>query len=551
MVEMGGTDAKLALEMPAAAPESASNHPQVGRPTAHLVLCLAAAFLSLGVLAASLLWPIWTGDATRSLGIYIPLVSIALILRAWRHARWEMRGTWWGVAPLLFAVLISRDGGNALQAFFVLPGERALTLLPLGLAVCSYGCGIVLLLGGFRVWRKTLFPVALLMLVNPVPTPFAKIDLPLQYLCAHTARAFAAAIGVHPSGSQLTLMFTPGFGMFIAPGCNGLRGAVTLAYIALIVGYLYRFSLNARSLSVLASIGLGYLFNLLRLCALVLFYRLGMRFEGLQQWATAVDYLIGGSLFFVAAILFARVVAWKKHRPEIDGDPENSCGPGHLMYWKGLVLAGVAIVAVVSCAPNLRAVARQRTEPYASIANVLPNRIGNFRLLRTWSERDWLNQVVYRWGAYSPAAGENEIDLGFWVGPGIHHPLACHLASGEQPSWHEIDRLPATPERSNSFQLDFYPDSGTLEASTVCSASGCGENVHLPPAEGGFTFASMGLHNFLVFPRVKPLPVIIRMQNFALIPPAERTRERMLLQMQSFISSVNAQDWTRFAKAAR
>ena len=147
-----------------------------------------------------------------------------------------------GLAPLVLRRHDDACRRECLADFlFCRPIEHS--LLQSGLTVYAYGCGIVLLLGGVGVWRRAAFPLALLLFVNPVPSEFlAQIDLPLQYLCAHTAHTFALAIGVHPEGNQLRLMFAPGFGMFIAPGCNGVRGAVTMGYLALILGYVYRFS---------------------------------------------------------------------------------------------------------------------------------------------------------------------------------------------------------------------------------------------------------------------------------------------------------------------
>ena len=208
---------------------------------------LVIGFSGLLLLAVALLWRIWTADALRSIGMYFPIVSVVLILRIWRGLDWETRGSWWGLLPLYYAVIMAREGGNALQAVAFTP-RIAVTLLPLGLTVFAYASGVVLLLGGVRVWRAALFPIALLLFVNPVPKAFELVDLPLQFVSAHAAQSFALAIGVHPDVNQLRLMFAPGFGMFIAPGCDGIRGAVTLGYLALILGYLYRFSMRARTL---------------------------------------------------------------------------------------------------------------------------------------------------------------------------------------------------------------------------------------------------------------------------------------------------------------
>ena len=38
------------------------------------------------------LWALWMTDALKSIGMFIPLVSFVLILRAWRSLGWEMEG---------------------------------------------------------------------------------------------------------------------------------------------------------------------------------------------------------------------------------------------------------------------------------------------------------------------------------------------------------------------------------------------------------------------------------------------------------------------------
>ena len=326
---------------------------------------LALSFAGLLLTASSLLWRIWTNDALRSIGIYFPIVSIILILRVWRKLHWEMRGTWWGLLPLYYAVIMAREGGNALQ-MVVFGKSMGFTLLPLGLTIFAYGSGIVLLLGGVRVSRAALFPLALLLFVNPVPTAFQLVDLPLQLFCARVARSFAVAIGVHPDVNQLRLMFAPSFGMFIAPGCDGIRGAVAMGYLALILGYLYRFSTGARVFSTIGAVALGYMFNLIRLCFLILFYRSALSFPSLQPHGTGADYLIGGVLFLIAAALFAGVVRWK--RPD-GGSPASSLWweaaslrennpQGQAPYWKGAIVSLLVVVSSFSSARELAVMAR-------------------------------------------------------------------------------------------------------------------------------------------------------------------------------------------------
>ena len=61
-----------------------------------------------------------------------------------------------------------------------------------------------------RLYRAALFPIVLIWFVNPIPHIFnVYVDLPLQRVSAHVARAFAIALGQPLSHDQLSLMFTP------------------------------------------------------------------------------------------------------------------------------------------------------------------------------------------------------------------------------------------------------------------------------------------------------------------------------------------------------
>src|SRR5271170_4263310 len=71
---------------------------------------LAAGISVLGLstiwLTASALWQLWTTDALKSIGMFVPLVSFVLILRAWRSLGWAMEGSWWGLAILVVTAVV-------------------------------------------------------------------------------------------------------------------------------------------------------------------------------------------------------------------------------------------------------------------------------------------------------------------------------------------------------------------------------------------------------------------------------------------------------------
>jgi exosortase J len=133
-------------------------------------------------------------------------------------------------------------------------------------------------------------------------------DLPLQHLGAQAARSFAGLLGVPVSGATLKLMFFHDqLGMFIAPSCNGLQGAVGMGGLELVIGHLRGMGFLPHTLMVAGAVALAYTFNLLRLCLLVLYYCLAHLLPVLGGYAVGADYVIGGTLFVLAAAFLLRV----------------------------------------------------------------------------------------------------------------------------------------------------------------------------------------------------------------------------------------------------
>ncbi len=307
------------------APLTASAEPQVREEQASDRLRITAAVaisLFLGVAGlfsisstCSALWVMWITDPLKSIGALIPIVSVILILRVWRSLRWTLQGTWWGLAVLAATIAVVHVRDQAVIEFVLSPAWT-IVLPPLSLVAVAYTAGFVLLFGGVRLLRAAWFPVALMWFVNPVPHFFNRyIDLPLQHASAVVARSFAHALGQALNPGQLSLMFTPKFGMFIAPGCNGIRGAVTMGFIALIAGYLYRLRVRQWALLTLSAVLLGYVFNFVRLCGLVFYYVIALRLPWLQDHAAMADYILGACLFFGATLLlFAALRRWSPSR---------------------------------------------------------------------------------------------------------------------------------------------------------------------------------------------------------------------------------------------
>ena len=441
-------------------------------------ICAAVGLFTIYGPVARLL-DIWQNDDLKSMGLIVPFVSFALILRTWRQIGWEADGSWWGFAVLAASALLMFFRDRTLLIVTV-NKDWLLQLPPLPLIAVVYAAGMVLLFGGKRLLRAAWFPVLFMWAVIPVPQTFSRaVDLPLQHASATVARAFAHALGQQLTQDKLRLMFTPNFGMFIAPGCNGIRGAITLGMAAIVVGYIYRFRWTVYAPVVAGAVLLGYLFNFLRLCLLVVYYKIALPYPWLQVRATGADYIIGGCLFVGAlAIFFTVANKLRRDLEEGAGLPKNA--PEKLAPGAPAVpyLAKVAAILLLSAIFGLDALHTYTAEAKALVQKpvlaTMPQYIGAFTLVRTWNDTLFGGTIVYTWGDYAPNGGGAHVALGIAPVFGVHDAEVCHIARGEDPTWHgQI----AAISRAGTVDLTAatYNNGATqwLEASTVCDGGTC------------------------------------------------------------------------------
>lgn len=267
-----------------------------------VLVTLAGGYWAMGAIFSDL-WQIWTTDGLRSIGMLIIPTSALLCFRAWEGFRLRADGEWWALGICAAALVLARIVGLGPIAFH-LNLYSGVRVIPEGLVLWAYATGVVLFFFGRKAYRRAWFPIALLLFVNPVPMFFQRmVDLPLQYVGAATARSFASWLGTPLDPDRLKLMFSPSLGMFVAPGCDGLRGSVAMGYLTVTLGYLRGLPSRVFGIYVASAIFFAYLCNLLRLCALVLCYKVALSISFLAEHMVAADYVIGGLIFLGAAFM--------------------------------------------------------------------------------------------------------------------------------------------------------------------------------------------------------------------------------------------------------
>jgi exosortase J len=488
---------------------------------------------------------IWITDPLRSIGMLFPIVSVALIVWEVKRMEWKVNGTWWGLAPLALAILAGHLRETMVLMFEIGP-HMVIYFPPDALVLFGYASGLVLLFGGTRLYRRSLFPLGLLLFVNPVPHDFnLLVDLPLQAISAHVARGFAMALGQKLTSDQLRLMFTPGFGFYVAPGCNGIRGSITMGYIALIVGYVFRFRWKMLALTVACAVLLGYVFNLMRLCLLVVYYLIALHLTWLQNLGRNADYLIGSCLFLTAAGLLAMVVlsAEKTERPAATAEEKA----GRVLTLgdnspRLIVLAMMVALGTISYAhPLISSVQQKRQSAPINLDALYPAHLGGFDRTRAWKEDiDISSTEVYDWAEYRSQATGELVTVGISPILGAHDAIKCHLGRGEDPGWTGAERMRTSDGQSVNFSA-FFEDDGISQfvvASTVCGPGYCGETaaksshfkiMYSRPLAQSLLDESLG----------RPVPLLIKAETNDMNVPQDVAREHLLTLVRSFVSSAN------------
>ncbi|HEY4011563.1 MAG TPA: exosortase J [Acidobacteriaceae bacterium] len=518
-------------------------------PSVNVALLLSIAGLFAISSSCAALWAMWKTDPLKSIGALVPIVSLVLILRVWRSLEWETEGSWWGLAILAATIAVVHLRDQAVLELVLSP-SWSIVLPPVSLVAIAYTAGAVLLFGGRRLLRAAWFPVALMWFVNPVPHFFNQhVDLPLQHASAMIARSLAHALGQPLTPEQLSLMFTPKFGMFIAPGCNGIRGAVTMGLIALVAGYLYRLRPGRWALLTIGAVLLGYLFNFVRLCGLVFYYVIALRHPWLQDHAAMGDYILGASLFFVATIiLFVLLSRWNPQH-DLRVPPLPSLARSDVRQGLTSRCVALALVIALGSVSYARALVRSgHSREVDSAATVLPQSLGNYRLQREWNETLVTGSVVFHWGDYAPLAGGPVVSLGISPALGAHDTLICHAARGEEWLWHGPLQL-QTPSGVTSLSASLFNNGATqyLEAASICTAVACNqsstERRHL-----GLIYSRPAAHDLLTQNPERPVPILLRVETTeaSLRPAAART-----LLTQSLANFLSGADLVQIAKRLR
>ncbi len=181
-------------------------------------------------------WPVLTGlvdhlliNDDYSYGLLIPVVRGDVVYRKWPQIMGQAWSpSWWWLLFIVGGLTINIIGELAADLYV----PRIGFLITLG--------GIIVLLGGWSIFRLVIFPFLLLFMMIPLPQLITnKLTLPLQLISSQLATFFLQIVGI-PVFRQGNIIDMGVRQMQIVDACSGLRYILALLALGVIFCYFYQ-----------------------------------------------------------------------------------------------------------------------------------------------------------------------------------------------------------------------------------------------------------------------------------------------------------------------
>lgn len=280
--------------------------------------CLAGiVWLYFGVLSS--LVRQWASDDNYSHGFFI--IPLAVYF-AWERRDQLSRAATNPHTAGLFLIAAS-------LAVFV-AGNLAAELFLARISIVGVVAGIVLFVWGPAHLKQLAFPIAVLVLMVPLPTiVFNQIAFPLQLFASRIGEVAIASAGI-PVIREGNVLELPNSTLAVAEACSGIRSLISLITLALVLAYFSERRPLARTVIVLSAIPIAVLANAARVA--------GTGFASHWFGARAAEgffHTFSGWLVFAVAfvglVIVQQLVArWRPgvgFRPSRGLPVEQSCSP--------------------------------------------------------------------------------------------------------------------------------------------------------------------------------------------------------------------------------
>jgi exosortase len=192
----------------------------------------------------------WNDDPDMGHGFFVPLV-VGMIVWQRREdlAATEIRPNWWGLLVVL------------LGAVQMILGVLGVELFTARTAFVVTVVGSVWFLGGTQLLKKLVFPLALLLLMIPIPAVvYNQLTFRLQLLASRLADGALEFLSI-PVVREGNILELTNMKLSVVEACSGIRSLLTLTFLSLVYGCFFEKRFWVRAVLFLSTIPIAILAN--------------------------------------------------------------------------------------------------------------------------------------------------------------------------------------------------------------------------------------------------------------------------------------------------
>jgi len=235
------------------------------RNLAIVLLSLLALFVVVNHTGLSVLMERWDSDSNYGHGYLIPFISLYFVWAKKDELRPLMPSAClWGLAGFLFGVLLG---------FLAMPLASAVLA---GIAIVVMANGLLLYLGGTRVYAALWLPALYLIFMVPLPQFLHnQIANPLQHFASWSAANILDGLLGIPTMREGNVIRLAGHTLQVAEACSGMRSIMGLLALGVAFGYFWERPLWERLFLIVSTVPIAITANICRVTGTGVIYHLG------------------------------------------------------------------------------------------------------------------------------------------------------------------------------------------------------------------------------------------------------------------------------------
>ncbi len=256
---------------------------------------LVVLFIAFNYQGLSLLMDRWNSDSNYGHGYLIPFIALYFVwTKKDELAKLDADPCLWGLAIFLLGVPLR---------FLALPLNSAVIA---GWAIVIMVNGLLLYLGGRRIYRLLWLPAVYLVFMVPLPQGlYDALANPLQHFASWAAANILDGLMGIPVIREGNVIKLAGHSLQVAEACSGMRSIMGLLALGVAFGYFWERALWERIFLLASTIPIAIFANVCRVTGTGLIYHLGH-----ERFAQGFYHEFTGWSVFIFAMALFLLEAW-------------------------------------------------------------------------------------------------------------------------------------------------------------------------------------------------------------------------------------------------